>query len=196
MAHRTRSTTARGPPPDPPPPRAAAEQPVSQRTRSRYALAASQLTALPVLDVKSGKLLEHKQLRPHLRLKKTWDTHYANELGRLCQEVGESTTGPDKQHVAGTSTFRVVDYNNILKNKRSGICHTRVVCEYCADKDDPNRTCITLAGGHICVPYNVFTPVDSLELINPMTTSVLFRKDMLFTVFDVNMFTQITRERT
>ena len=107
MAHRTRSTTARVPPPDPPPPpppRAAAEQPVSQRTRSRYALAASLLTALPVLDVESGKLLEHKQLRRHPRLKKTWDTSYANELGRLCQGVGEGMAGPDKQQPAPSAS--------------------------------------------------------------------------------------------
>ena len=99
VAHRTRSAQTRAIPSDlaadlPPP--AAAEQPVSQQTCSRYALAASLLTALPVLDLEYGKLLEHKQLRRHPRLKKTWDTSYANELGRLCQGVGEGTAGPDK----------------------------------------------------------------------------------------------------
>ena len=128
------------------PPHAAADQPVSQITRLQYALTASLLAALFVIDVESGKLLEHKQLRWHPRLKKTWDTSHANELGHLCQGVGEGTTGPDKERMAGTSTFRVIDYNDIPENKRSDICHTQVVCEYCADTDDPNRTHITLAG--------------------------------------------------
>ena len=99
-----------------------------------------------MLDVESGKLLKHKQLRRHLRLKKTWDTSYTNELGRLCQGVDKETAGPNKHRMIGTSTFRVIDYNDIPENKRSDICHTQVVCEYCADTDDPNRTHITLAG--------------------------------------------------
>ncbi len=40
--------------------------------------------ALAVLDCKSGKLLEHRQLRKDPRYKLVWDRSYANELGRLC----------------------------------------------------------------------------------------------------------------
>jgi len=138
--------------------------------------------------VESGKLLEHKQLRRHPRLKKTWDTSYANELGRLCQGVGEGTAGPKKQRVAGTGTFRVINYDDIPQAKRSDICHTRVVCEYRADKDDPNRTRITLAGGHICVPYDVSTPTGSLELVKLMINSVLSRENARFAAFDVKNF--------
>ena len=85
VAHRTRSARAQAPTSDPttvsP---TATTQPVAQRTCSRYSLAANLLTALPVLDEDSGKLLEHRQLCRHPRLKETWDTSYANELGRLC----------------------------------------------------------------------------------------------------------------
>ena len=65
MAHCTRSTNTRPIPSDlaadlPPP--ATAEQPVSQRTHSQYALVASLLTALFVQDVESYKLIEHNHL--------------------------------------------------------------------------------------------------------------------------------------
>ena len=137
MAHRTQSAQPRAIPSDiaadlPLP--AVAEQPVLQQTHSQYALAASLLTALPVLNVESGKLLEHNQLRRHPRPKKTWDTSYTNELGRLCQGVGEGIAGPNKKRVEGTSSFRVINYNDIPENKHSDICHTQVVCEYRADK--------------------------------------------------------------
>ena len=147
------------------------------------------MTVLPVLDVESGKLLEHKQLRRHPCPKKAWDTFYANEIGRLCQGVGEGTAGPDKQRVAGTSTFCVINYNNIPKNMRLDIYHTWVVCEYCANKDDPNQTRITLVGGHICVPYNVSTPTSSLELVKLMINSVLSRKNARFAALDVIFYT-------
>ena len=80
-------------------PHAATDQPMSQQTRLQYALVASLLTALPVLDVESAKILEHTQLRQHPHLKNMWDSSYANELGRLCQGVGEGTAGLDTQFV-------------------------------------------------------------------------------------------------
>ena len=79
--------------------------------------------------MESSKMLDHKQLQRHSCLKKTWDTSYANELGCLCQGVDAGTTGPNNQHMAGTSTVCVINYNDIPKNKRSNIFHTRVVCE-------------------------------------------------------------------
>ena len=103
-------------------------QPVAQRTRSRYSLAANLLAALPVLDKESGKLLEHRQLHRYPRLKETWDTSYANELSRLCQGIGKGTAGPSHQRVKGTSTFHIIRYDDIPLDKLSDICHTRVLC--------------------------------------------------------------------
>ena len=163
-------------------------QPVAQQTRSRYSLAANLLAALPVLDEEYGKPLEHRQLRRHPRLKETWDTSYANELVRLCQGIGKGTAGPAQQRVKVTSTFCVIRYDDIPSNKLSDICHTRVVWEYRPDKDDPNRTRITLAGGHICVPYDVSTPTGSLELVKMMINSVLSRRNAKFAAFDVKNF--------
>ena len=56
--------------------------------------------------------------------------------------------------------------NQLLRNllqqhacdKLSSICHTRVVCEYCPEKDDPNLTQMTLVGGHLCAPIHYVHP--------------------------------------
>ena len=130
---------------------------------------------LPVLDKEPGKLLEHRQLRRHPRLKDTWDTSYSNELGRLCQGIGRGTVGPKKQRIKGTGTFKVIRFNDILFEKRKDICHTRVVCEYRPDKDDPNRTRITIAGGHSLMTFDVSTPTGSLELVKLMINIVISR---------------------
>jgi hypothetical protein len=75
--------------------------------------------------------------------------------------------------VAGTSTSYVINYSTIPNDKRSDICHTQVVYEYRADKDDSKRTRITLIRGHICIPHGVSTPIDSLKLAKLMINSVL-----------------------
>jgi hypothetical protein len=49
-------------------------------------------SALSVLDPATGEFLEHRQLRQDRCYKATWDTLYANELGRLCQGIGLGNT--------------------------------------------------------------------------------------------------------
>ena len=112
--------------------------------------------ALSVLDTSTGEFLEHRQLRRDPRYKETWDTSYANKLGRLCQGIGSGTT-PTSKRVAGTNTFFLIDYHNIPAHKRKEICHTMVVCEVRPEKDDPDRTRITIGGSRICFPGDVGT---------------------------------------
>ncbi len=49
-------------------------------------------SALSVLDPVTDDFLEYCQLCRDPRYKTTWDTSYANELGRLCQGIGSGPT--------------------------------------------------------------------------------------------------------
>ena len=51
--------------------------------------------------------------------------------------------------------------------------YTRVVCEVCLQKEDPNRTCITISGNQICYPGDTGTKTGSLELVKLLLNSVL-----------------------
>jgi hypothetical protein len=117
----------------------------------------------------------------------TWDTLYSNELGRLCQGIG-SGKAPNSKRVAGTNTFFCIDYNNIPLHKRKEICHTMVVCEVQPDKDNPNRTRITIGGNRICYPGNVGTNTASLELLKLLLNSVLLQKGAHFSSIDLKNF--------
>jgi hypothetical protein len=144
-------------------------------------------TAFSVLDPASGTYLEHCQLRRDPRYKTTWDTSYANELGRLCQGVGVGNT-PSGQRIAGTNTFFLINYADIPAHKRKEICHTMVVCEVRPEKDDPNRTRITIGGTRICYPGDVGTNTASLELVKLLLNSVLSRKGARFSTIDIKNF--------
>ena len=95
--------------------------------------------AFSVLDPASGTYLEHRQLRRDPCYKATWDTSYANELGRLCQGVGVGDT-PSGQRVAGTDTFFLINYADIPAHKRKEICQTLIICKVRPEKDDPDHT--------------------------------------------------------
>jgi len=93
----------------------------------------------------------------------------------LCQGIGSGTT-PTAKQVTGTNTFFLIDYSDIPAHKRNEICHTTVVCEVRPEKDDPDRTRITIGGSRICYPGDVGTNTASLELFKLLLNSVLSRK--------------------
>ena len=85
--------------------------------------------AIPVLDEKSVKSLEWRQLQNHPRLKYVWKQSYTNEFGRLCQGVGRVKDIPNKQRVEGSDTFFVIKRKNIPVKRRKKISFIKVVCE-------------------------------------------------------------------
>jgi hypothetical protein len=144
--------------------------------------------ALPVLDPETGMTLEHKQLRRHPKYKQIWDTSYADELGRLCQGVGRDKTNPTKQRVQGTNTFRPIQYQDIPSTRRHDITYTKVVCEVRPQKEDPNRTRITIGGNRICYPGDTGTRTGSLELVKLQVNSVLSTPNAMFACYDISNF--------
>jgi hypothetical protein len=144
-------------------------------------------SALSVLDPTTGDFLEHCQLCRDPHYKTTWDTSYANELGRLCQGISSGPT-PNSQRVAGTDTLCLIDYNNIPLHKRKEICHTMVVCKVFPEKDDPDCTRITIGGNRICYPGNVGTNTALLELVKLLLNSVLSRKGACFSTINIKNF--------
>ena len=55
-------------------------------------------------------------------------------------------------------------------------------------KEDPNRTRITIGGNHICCPGDVGTPTASLELFKLVVNSVLSQLGAQYATFDIKNF--------
>ena len=181
-------------------------EPIARRTRSHNAFAAladaddddevgitkdtdmQHHSACPVLDATTGKQLEHRHLRKHPAYKEVWDTSYSNELGRLCQGIGKDAQDPTQQRVAGTNTFRPIYYQDIPHERRGDITYTRVVCEVRPQKDDPNRTRITIEGDRICYPGDTGTKTGSIELVKLTINDVLSTPQARFACFDISNF--------
>ena len=99
--------------------------------------------------------------------------------------MGKETVPPKEQKIKGTGTFKVIRFNHIPFDKQKGICHTRVVCEYCLDKYDPNRMRITIVEWHILFPFDVSTPNGPLQLVNIMINIILSRPNAQSSAFDI-----------
>jgi len=128
-----------------------------------------------VYDNESNKMLEYRQLLRHPKLSKIWSPSASNEMGRLCQGIGVGPDGTGKRVKGTTDTFCVIRFQEIPKDRLKEVCHTSVQCVVRSQKDDPNRTRITIAGNCICYPGDVGTPTASLELVKLMLNSVILQ---------------------
>ena len=124
----------------------------AHEAQRRYPAKFLQSLAMPVLDKTSSQSLQYRQLRKHPKFAHTWNTSYANELGRICQGIIKGSKGPRHQRVEGTNTFRLIKFADISQDRRHEICHSMVLCEVKPHKEDLNRTHITAAGSQICYP--------------------------------------------
>ncbi len=144
--------------------------------------------ACPVLDHDTGVTLEHRQLRRHPKYKDTWDTSYANEIGRLCQGIGKHPTTPNLQRIAGTNTMKPINFHSIPRDRISDVAHTRVVCEVRPTKSDPNRTRITVGGNTINYTGDCGTKTGSLETVKLVINSTLSTPKAEYMTLDLANF--------
>ena len=90
----------------------------SQAAQQRYPANFLQSLSMPVLDETSRQSLQYRQLHKHSKFAHIWNTSYANELGRLCQGIGQGSKGPKHQRVEGTNTFRLNKFADIPQDRR------------------------------------------------------------------------------
>ncbi len=145
-------------------------------------------TAYSVLDHETGETLEHCQLRRLPKYKATWEKSYADEIGRLCQGVGQHPTMPNTQQVTGTNTMKPIMFQDIPIDCRSDVPHTRVVCEVRPTKADPNQTCITIGGNTINYTSDCGTKTGSLETVKLVINSTLSTPGTKYMTADLSNF--------
>jgi hypothetical protein len=145
-------------------------------------------TAYSVLDHETRETLEHCQLQHLPKYKAIWDKSYADEIGRLCQGVGQHPTMPNTQQVTGTNTMKPIMFQDIPINCQSDVAHTRVVCEVRPTKTDPNRTRITIGGNTINYTGDCGTKTGSLETVKLVINSTLSKPGGRYMTVDLSNF--------
>ena len=101
---------------------------------------------MPVLDETSRQLLQYHKLRKQPKSAHIWNTSYANEIGGLCQGIGQGPKVPKHQHAEGTNTFCLIKFVDTPQDRLNEICHSMVVCKVKPHKEDPNCMHITVTG--------------------------------------------------
>jgi hypothetical protein len=118
-----------------------------------------------VFDESTGRMLEYRQLINDPRYRDTWHRSAANEFGRLAQGVGNRITG--------TNTIQFICKEDVPKDR--SVTYGRFVCTIRPQKDEPERTRLTVGGNLVDYPGRTSTPTAD------MTTWKLQVNDILST---------------
>ena len=139
-----------------------------------------------IYDETTEKMLTYKTLlnHPNATKRTIWQTSAANEWGRLLKGVGTSTTGTSR--VKGYETIRFILPQQIPTGKK--ISYGRFVCEERPQKDEVQRTRLTLGGDRIEYDGDTATEVASMNTIQNFLNSVISTTKARFAAADIGNF--------
>ena len=133
-----------------------------------------------VLDEKTGKMLNYRQLLQHEELTDDWMLSSSNEYGRLAQGVGS--------RVKGTETIFFIHKHEVPADRFKDVTYVKFVCTVRPQKAEKNRTRMTLGGDRINYPGDVGTPTADLLLAKILFNSVISTKGAKFMTLDIKDF--------
>ena len=153
----------------------------SALAKRKFPLAVLCAFAGAVLDATTGEMMEYRHLIKHPKHKGTWGNSFGDEVGRLAQ-------GRKKSGLEGTNTFFFVNFDQIPKDRIKDITYDRICCNVRPEKDDPNRTRITVGGTNINTPIDCGTPTADLLTVKLLFNSIISTKGAKFMSIDIKNF--------
>jgi hypothetical protein len=132
-----------------------------------------------VLNKDMGDLMEMQQLLQKSKYSKLWGKSDTKDLGRLAQGVPGTK---------GTYTIVFIKYDDIPLDRRRHIMYGKTVVTYRPEKDNPNRTRLTVGGNQIVYPEDVSTPTVERMTVKMYLNSVISTKGARYCTFDIKYF--------
>ena len=151
-----------------------------ENRRGQSPLQALRELANAVLDVKTGNMLEYRNLRQHPELKEAWDKSKANEFDRLAQGIGG--------RIKGTNTIVFIKEEDIPKERQKDCTYGKFVCDVRPTKAEQNRTRLTVGGDRINYPDDCGTPTADMLLVKLLLNSVISTRGAEFMTADIKNF--------
>ena len=105
----------------------------------------------------------------------------------MCKELGRITQGWG--NTIGTNTVQIMTHEEIaqiLSNRV--VTYTRIVCDFCPQKEDPNRVQLAVGGNLIDCPFNCTTRTADVTTGKIMWNSIISTQGAQYAVADVNFF--------
>jgi hypothetical protein len=133
-----------------------------------------------VLDKTTGHLMEMRHLLVNPKYKELWGKSYTKELGHLAQGIPAVNKGTD--------TIVFIQCKDIPNNCKCNVTYVRVCVNYHLEKEDPNRTQVTVGGNLLHYPGNCGTPTVDVITVKLHLNSVISAKNTCYCTIDLKSF--------
>jgi len=138
-----------------------------------------------VMDAKTGKMLNYRQLLRNPFYSKPWSLSSANEFGRLANGIGGRIKNP-------TNTIRFIRRDEVPTKRMKDVTYGQFVCSVRPEKKEANRTRFTVGGDRINYPGEVATPTADMLVAKMLFNSVVSTKGAKFMTMDISNFYLMT----
>ena len=132
----------------------------------------------------NGDLLQYRHLMARPEYREVWGGAYGKELGRLAQGLPGICDGTD--------TIDFIHKNEVPNDRFKDVTYGQIVCNYRAEKDDPNRARLVVGGDRINYPGEVGTPTCDMLTVKLLLNSVISTLGAKFFTVDIKNFYLMT----
>ena len=136
--------------------------------------------AAAVLDDETGELLEYRHLIKRPKYKDAWHYSFGNEIGRLAQGMPGWNVG--------TNTLFFIHKHEIPSERWKDVTSGRIVCNERPQKEEVNRTRLTVDGSRINIDMDCGTPTANLLAVKLLFNSVISTPGAKFLGLDLKDF--------
>ncbi len=133
-----------------------------------------------IIDPSTGASMEYRHLIKSPKHAKDWEHSFANELGRLAQGIAKREKG--------TNTIFFIRHDEIPNDRRKVVTYGRISVSYRPQKQEPNRTRLTVGGNLIDYPGDVSTPNADTTTAKLVINSTISTKDAKYMCGDIKNF--------
>ena len=144
--------------------------------------------AMAVFDESTGTMMEMRELRRHSdpKIRDVWETSVANEFGRLLKGIGRKNNNGKSRVGEGHDTFHFIKKERVPRDKK--VTYARFCCDVRPQKDEENRTRITVGGDQLQYDGETSTEVASMETTKIHINSTISTKGARYACADVGNF--------
>ena len=148
---------------------------ITQKTMARIPLRKSYLRrstrtterSQMIYDEETNTYLKYRQLMQHPKYKKVWSKSAANEFGRLANGLKDGRIKP-------TNTIRFIKKEEIPAERMKDVTYGSFSCDLKPNKEEVNRTRLTMGGDRINYPDDCGTPTaDDMILFKILVNSII-----------------------
>ena len=110
----------------------------------------------------TGKSLQYRHSMNMEKYMEVWGTSFANELGRLAQ---------GSRDVKGTNTIKFIRRGQVLDGRT--ITYDRLVCDLRPQKEEKNRTQLTVGGDRLDYPHDAVCQIADITTCKLLFNSTI-----------------------